>query len=128
MKCVNFLMKSDNTVFNVSAHEVSASVGRQRNPAQTTDIFLPPPSGLCFRPCLPVCSLATLRKNFRRNVVPESFREGWQLANEQLIKFCWRSGSPSGYRDCFPDSSLLGDTESGNQPTALRNAAEHGMQ
>jgi len=27
-----------------------------------------------------------------------------------------------------PDSSLLGDTESGNEATALRNAAEHGMQ
>jgi len=30
-----------------------------------------------------------------------------------VIKFWWRSGSPSGYRDCFPDSSLLGDTETG---------------
>ena len=29
------------------------------------------------------------------------------------IKFWWRSGSPSRYRDCLPDSSLLGDTESG---------------
>jgi len=35
------------------------------------------------------------------------------MADAQTIKFCWRSGSPSGYRDCFPDSSLLGDTESG---------------
>jgi len=34
--------------------------------------------------------------------------------NQQTIKFCWWSGSPSGYRDCFfSDSSLLGDTESG---------------
>jgi len=24
------------------------------------------------------------------------FREGWQWANEQMIKFWWRSGSPSG--------------------------------
>jgi len=30
-----------------------------------------------------------------------------------MIKFWWRSRSPSGYRACFPDSSLLGDTESG---------------
>jgi len=30
-----------------------------------------------------------------------------------MIKFWWRSGSPSGYRDCFLDSSLLGDPESG---------------
>jgi len=34
-------------------------------------------------------------------------------ANEQLLRFWWRSGSPTGYRDCFFDSSLLGDTESG---------------
>jgi len=43
----------------------------------------------------------------------EIFREGWQWANVQMNKFRWRSGSPSEYRDCFPDSSLLGDTESG---------------
>jgi len=42
----------------------------------------------------------------------EIFREGWQWASEQMIKFWWRSGSPSGYVDCFPDSSLSGDTES----------------
>jgi len=30
----------------------------------------------------------------------------------KLIKFRWRSGSTSGYRDCFPDSLLLGDTKS----------------
>jgi len=34
----------------------------------------------------------------------EIFSERWQWANEQAIKFWWRSGSPSGYRDCFPDS------------------------
>ena len=30
-----------------------------------------------------------------------------------VIKFWWQSRSPSGYRDCFLDSSLLRDTESG---------------
>ena len=30
-----------------------------------------------------------------------------------MVKFWWRSGSPSGYKGCFPDSSLLADTESG---------------
>ena len=30
-----------------------------------------------------------------------------------MIQFLWPSGSLSGYRDCFPDSSLLGDTVSG---------------
>jgi len=57
----------------------------------------------------------------------EIFREGWQWASDQMIKFWWQSGSPSGYRDCFPDSSLLGDTESGiNQLTALCDAAVQG--
>jgi len=34
------------------------------------------------------------------------------IANEQMINCWWRSGSPSGYRDCFQDLLLLGDTES----------------
>jgi len=55
--------------------------------------------------CLSVCLLATLHENFRTD-----FQE---IYNEQVIKLWWRSGSPSGCRDCFPDSSLLGDTESG---------------
>ena len=59
-----------------------------------------------------VCLLATLCKNFQTDL-HEIFMEGWQWANEQMIKFWWRSGSLSGYRDCFPDSSLLGDMESG---------------
>jgi len=54
------------------------------------------------------------KKNFRTDS-NEILRQGWQWASGQKIKFRWRSGSPSvcGYRDCFPDSSLLGDTESG---------------
>ena len=56
----------------------------------------------------------------------EIFREGWQWASEQLIKFWWWSGSPSGYRDCFPDSSLLGDKW--YEPTALNDVAVHDMQ
>jgi len=59
-----------------------------------------------------VCLLVTLRKNFGTDL-HEIFRKGWQWANEQIIKFRWQIGSPSGYRDCFRDSSLLGDTESG---------------
>jgi len=45
----------------------------------------------------------------------EIFREGWQWASEQMIKFRWRSGSLSGYveLDCFLDLSLLGDREIG---------------
>ena len=39
-----------------------------------------------------VCLLATLRKNFQTDL-HEVFREGWQWANEQMIKFWWRSGS-----------------------------------
>jgi len=58
--------------------------------------LLPPPRRLCFRRCLSVflsvCLLATLRKIFLTNL-HEIFREGWQWANEQTIKFWWRFGS-----------------------------------
>jgi len=37
-----------------------------------------------------VCLLATLRKNFCRDL-HEVFRESWHWASEQMIKFCWRS-------------------------------------
>jgi len=59
-----------------------------------------------------VCLLAILRKNFQTDL-HEIFREGWQWTNKQIVKFPWRSGSLSGYMDCFSDSSLLGDVESG---------------
>jgi len=62
----------------------------------------------CLSVCLSVCLLTTLRKNFRTDL-HEIFREGWQWAIEQVVTFWWRSESPSGYRDCFPDSSLLRD-------------------
>jgi len=42
--------------------------------------------------CLSVCLLATLRQNCRTDL-HEIFRKGWQLAIEQMINFCWRSGS-----------------------------------
>jgi len=58
--------------------------------------------------CLSVCLLATLCKNFQIDL-HEIFREVWQWASEQTIKFGWRSGSPSGYGDCFPVSLLLGN-------------------
>jgi len=76
---------------------------------------LPPSRKLCFRRCLSVCLSVSnfAQKNFRTDL-HELFREGWEWANEQVIKFWWRSGSPSGYRDCFPDSSLSGDTEMDN--------------
>jgi len=75
-------------------------------------VLLPPPRMLCFHRCFSVvCLLATLRKNLRTDL-HEIFRKGWQSAIEQMTQCWWRSGSPSGYRDCFPDSSLLGDTES----------------
>ena len=41
--------------------------------------------------CLFVCLLPTLRENFRTDL-HEIFREGWQWANEQTIKFWWRFG------------------------------------
>jgi len=77
-----------------------------------TVTLLPPPRRICFRCCLSVCLLATLGKNFRTDL-DEIFREVWKWINEQIFKFWRQSGSPSGYRDNFPDSSLLGDMESG---------------
>jgi len=38
-----------------------------------------------------VCLLATLRKNFHTDL-HEIFRQDWQWANEQMIKFWWLSG------------------------------------
>jgi len=42
-----------------------------------------------------------------------NFQGSLAMGHYTKVKFLWRSGSPSGYTDCFPDSSLLGDTESG---------------
>jgi len=53
---------------------------------QSLSRSLPPLRRLCFRRCLSVCLLATLCKNFRMDL-HEIFREGWQWANEQMIKF-----------------------------------------
>jgi len=44
------------------------------------------------RRCLFVCLLATLRKSFWTDLY-EIFREGWQWASEQMVRFWWRSGS-----------------------------------
>jgi len=38
---------------------------------------------------LSVCLLATLRINFGKDL-HKIFREGWQWANEQMVKFQWR--------------------------------------
>ena len=53
--------------------------------------FLPLPKRLRFRRCLSVCLLPTLRKNFPTDL-HEIFREGWQWANEQMVKFWLLSG------------------------------------
>jgi len=60
--------------------------------------------------CLSVCLLATVRKNFRADL-HEIFRKVSNCSINKLLNF---GGDPvTVYRDCFPDSSLLGDTESG---------------
>ena len=60
------------------------------------------PRRICNRRCLFVCLLAILCKTFVADL-HEIFSEvwHWQWGNEQVIKFRWRSGSPSGYSDCF---------------------------
>ena len=47
--------------------------------------ILPPPRRLCFRRRMSVCLLGTLRKNCGM-ILHEIFREGWQWAEERLIK------------------------------------------
>ena len=49
--------------------------------------LLPQPRSTCNRRCL-----ATLCKNVQTDL-HEIFREGWQWASEQTIKFWWRSSS-----------------------------------
>jgi len=44
------------------------------------------------------CLLATLCKNFLTDL-HEIFREDWQCASEQMIKFRWRSDLPDGGSD-----------------------------
>jgi len=46
----------------------------------------------CLFVCLSVCLLATLRKKFQKDL-HEIFREGWQWASEQMIKFWWWFGN-----------------------------------
>jgi len=60
--------------------------------------------------CLIVCLLATLRKKKRQNGFAWNFQGRLTMVNEQLVKFWWRSGSPSGYRDFYWQT---GSTESG---------------
>ena len=55
-------------------------------------LYLSPPRRKWNRRSSFVCLLATLRKNFWTDL-HEIFTEGWQWANEQMIKFWWRSGS-----------------------------------
>jgi len=66
----------------------------KRSPISATAellLFLPPLSSLfvCLSLCLFVCLLATLRENFSTDL-HEIFREAWQWAIEQMIKFWWR--------------------------------------
>jgi len=59
---------------------------------------------VCLSACLSVNNFAQkLPSGFRD--LHEISREGWQLVNEQITQLWLRSGSPSGYRNCFPDSS-----------------------
>ena len=66
---------------------------------------------VCLSVCLSVSNFAQSLPSSER--ICMKFSGSWQRASEQVIKFWWRSGSLPGYRDCFPDSSLLGDTERG---------------
>jgi len=61
--------------------------------------------------------LATLRKNFQTDL-HEIFRQSWQRASEQVNNWLNFGGDPDHRLDTGivfrnPDSSLLGDTDSG---------------
>jgi len=71
---------------------LSCSQHRSENSQLVKFFLLPLPSRFCFRRCLSVCLLATLRKNFQTDL-HVILREGWQWANEQMIKFWWWSRS-----------------------------------
>ena len=89
-----------------------------------TIVLLSPPKKVVFPSlfaCLSVCLLATLRKNFSMDL-HEIFREGLQWADDQTIKFLWRSGSPSGYR-VVSGFVTIGRYGNWYQPTARRDAA-----
>jgi len=72
-----------------------------------------------------VCLLATLRKNFQTDL-HESFGEGLQWANEQLIKLWWRSDQRLDTQIVSGFVSI-GRYGKWYQPNALHDAAEHGM-
>ena len=50
----------------------------------------------------------------------EIFSQGWQWANEQLIKFWWRARSVSEYVDCFLD---IREVVNGHVFTLIRQMA-----
>jgi len=79
---------------------------------------------VCLSVCLSVCPLATLRKNFRKDL-HEICREGWQWASEQMIKFWWRSRTDSKERKApftfFADSPDSG-TDIANIAALVRRA------
>jgi len=55
--------------------------------------LLPPPRRICFRHCLSVCLfVSNFVKKFRTDL-HEIYKEGWQWASEQMVKFLWQSGS-----------------------------------
>jgi len=64
---------------------------------------LPPPRGYVY---VVVCLFVS---NFAQKL-PKGMKFSGKFVNgplNKMIKFRWRSGSRSGYRDCFPDSSLF---------------------
>jgi len=65
-------------------------------PCQQTVFYLRQAGYIFWVVCLSVCLLATLRKNFWTDL-REIFREVWQWAVEQMIKFWWQSGHRFGY-------------------------------
>ena len=73
--------------------------------------------------CLSVCLLATLRKNFQTDL-HEIFREGWQWASEQMIRFWRRSDSRIRIRDAGK-TCLGGGMHSSSASSIQRTTQAH---
>jgi len=76
--------------------------------------------------CLSVCLLAALHRNLQTDL-HEIFREGWQWANEQMIKFLVAILFTIWMQGLFSRFVTIGRYVKWYQPTALHDAAVQGI-
>jgi len=81
--------------------------------ASNERLSLPLPRRICFRRCLSVCQ-QLCAKTSKQICMKFSRKVGKGPMNKRL-NFGGDPDHRLDYKDCFPDSSLLGDTESGQR-------------